>query len=219
MTAVKFTFDDDFENHSGSSLSQSKIEEMREAAFAEGVEAGRAEALGSLEQNCEALLQNVLTAAQNLTARQDEQVARMQKEAAQLAYSMVEKLAPAMVEKTPLAEIELLLNQCLKNSPLEPRLVIRVDEAILPSLQDKIDKMKRDSGYQGQVILISESMPHITDCRVEWANGGAERDFDNLLNTIKETVQHFIDAPETTTTSATSQIDPEAGIISETITT
>lgn len=215
MTAVKFTFDDDFESHSGRSLSESK----REEAFAEGVEAGRADALNSLEKDCEALLQNILTATQNLNMRQDEQVALMHKEAAKLTFAIIGKLAPAMVEKTPLAEIELLVEQCLKDSPLEPRLVIRVDDTILSSLQDKLEEMKRSSGYPGQVILISEPMAHVSDCRVEWANGGAERDFDSLMSAIETTIQHFIEAPETTTTSATSQIDPEAGTISETITT
>ena len=219
MSAIKFTFDDDFETGNGTTVSQNKIEEMREAAFAEGVEAGRVEALSSLEQSSDALLQNILLATQNLEQRQTEQVALMHKETAKLAYAIIEKLAPAVVDKTPLAEIELLVNQCLKNSPLEPRLVIRADEAILTSLQDKLEDMKRNSGFAGQVILISEPMPHISDCKVEWANGGAERDFNNLMSTIETTIQHFIDAPETVITSASGQIDPSAGTISETITT
>lgn len=219
MTAVKFTFEDDFESHVSGGMSQTKMEKMREELFAEGVEAGRAEALNTLEQNCNDLLQNILTATQNLAARQDEQVALMHKETAKLALAIIKKLAPAMADKTPLAEIELLVSQCLKNSPLEPRLVIRVDDAILTNLQDRLEEMKRVSGYAGQVILISETMPHISDCRVEWANGGVERDFDELMNTIENTIQHFIDAPETTNKSATSQFDTDAGTISETITT
>lgn len=218
MSAIKFTFDDDFENDTGGSLSQSKMEEIRAAAFNQGQEAGRIEALDSLEQNCNDLLENILTAAQNLAARQDEQIALMNKETAKLAFSIIEKLAPALVVKTPLAEIELLVNQCLKNSPLEPRLVIRVDEGILPGLQDKLDDMKRTHGFPGQVILISSPMAHISDCRVEWANGGVDRDFDSLMETIKNTIQLFINAPEETNISATGGIDQEKGILSETIT-
>ncbi|MBL4894029.1 MAG: hypothetical protein JKY59_04035 [Emcibacter sp.] len=196
MTAVRFTFDDDFDNSGGGSLSQKKMEDLRATIFAEGQEAGRTEILDGLQQNCENLLQNIFTAAQTLTARQDEQVALMHKETAKLAYAIIEKLAPAMVEKTPLTEIEVLVEQCLRNSPLEPRLVIRVDDTILPTLQAKLEEMQAASGYQGQVILISEAMAHISDCRVEWANGGVGRDFTSLLSTIENTVQLFIDAPE-----------------------
>lgn len=218
MTAVRFTFEDDFDNSSTGGLSQKKLEDMRSAIFAEGQEAGRAEILDGLQQSCENLMQNIFTATQNLTARQDEQVAMMHKEAAKLAFAIIEKLAPAMVEKTPLVEIELLVEQCLKNSPLEPRLVIRVDESILTTLQGKLEDMQTASGYAGQVILISETMAHISDCRVEWANGGAERDFSSLMTTIENTVQLFIDAPENINPSATSQNDSDAGTISESIT-
>ncbi len=218
MGAIRFTFDDDFQSDAGGSLSRKKLDEIHAAAFAEGREAGRAEALNSLEQSCEALLQNVLTGAQNLQARQDEQVALMHKEAAKLAFTIVGKLAPALVHQAPLTEIELLVNQCLKNNPMEPRLVIRVDDAILPTMEEKLDKIKRASGYHGQVVLISEPMAHISDCRVEWANGGAERDFNNLMSTIEETIQHFIEAPETANPASDGQIFPESGILSETIT-
>ncbi len=223
MTAVKFTFDDDFESDSGGPSSHRKLEDIQNTAFEQGLEAGRTEILAGLEQNCENLLQNIFTAAGNLQARQEEQVSLMHKEAAQLAYAIIEKLAPAVVEQTPLAEIELLVNQCLKNSPLEPRLVIRVDDAILPLLQGKMDKMKLASGYQGQIVLINEPMSHVSDCRVEWANGGVERDFNSLTKTIENTIKLFIDAPEQAPAApnqkqGVSEIDPKTGTISETIT-
>jgi len=230
MSAVKFTFDNDFESQSGGPLSRNKMAEIQEAAYAEGQDAGRTEILDGLEQSCDMLLQNIAAAAESLTTRQEEQMSLMHKETAQLAYAIIEKLAPAVVEQTPLAEIELLVNQCLKNSPLEPRLVIRVDDSILPLLQSKLDKMKLASSFMGQVILISESMAHISDCRVEWANGGAERDFNGLKKTIESTIQLFIDAPGDAALTGndpdkqqeqqqrTSHMDPKAGTISQTIT-
>jgi len=223
MTAVKFTFNDDFENDAGGNLSHSKLKDIQNAAFEKGLESGREEILSSLEQSCTELLQNIFTAAENLQSRQKEQVALMHKEAAQLAYAIIEKLAPAVVEQTPLPEIELLVQQCLKNSPLEPRLVIRVDDAILPALQEKIGKMQQASGFQGQIVLINEPMAHISDCRVEWANGGVERDFNSLKNTIENTIKLFIDAPDQPAsdpnqTQGISGIDSKTGTISETIT-
>lgn len=218
MTAVKFTFDDDFDGH-GSSMSQRKLEDMRREAY----DAGRAEALAGLEQNCEVMLRNLASAAQTLTTRHHEQITLMNKETAKLAYSIIEKLAPATAANTPLSEIELLVENCLKNSPLEPRLVIRVDDGLLPLLQDKIKDLQKNSEYPGQIVLIAEQMTHVSDCRVEWANGGVERDFDALMKTIGETVQMFIDAPETVNNGdknrAGSDINPQEGTFSQTVTT
>lgn len=218
MTAVKFTFDDDFEGETNGTLRKDKLEDIRDAAYAEGLEAGRTEIMNSLEQSCTQLMQNISVATENLHMRQDEQISLMNKESAKLAHAIIEKLAPALVNQTPLAEIELLVQQCLKNSPLEPRLVIRIDEAILPALEEKIDGLKQENGFPGKVILISEPMANISDCRVEWANGGAERNFDKLLETIESTLQLFIEAPEETANHSENQINPEAGTISETIT-
>lgn len=218
MTAVKYTFDNDFDSNSTRNSSQKKLDDMKEETFEQGLNSGRQEAYDSIENSCQSLLQNILAAGQKLADRQDEQVVMMNKETARLAYAIVEKLAPALVERTPLAEIELLVDQCLRNSPLEPRLVIRVDEAILPTLQEKLNEMKLASSYPGKIVLLSEPMSHISNCRVEWANGGVERDFSNLMRDVEDTVKLFIDSSETGNISENSHSDPETGTISETIT-
>ncbi|WP_321394036.1 FliH/SctL family protein [Emcibacter sp.] len=194
MTAVKFTFDNNFEDEYGP-RSKAKIEELENAAYQRGLAEGKQEILDGIEQHTQFLLQNILAAIQILDGRHEEQLAMMHKEAAILAHSIVSKLAPALVANTPLQEIEALVSQCLKNSPLEPRIVVRVDENILPRLEKEIDRLKESSGYAGQIVLLAEPMRHISDCRVEWADGGADRDFDALKATIDRTVQLFIEAP------------------------
>ncbi|MCF8475233.1 MAG: hypothetical protein K9G26_11105 [Emcibacter sp.] len=219
MSAVKFTFNDDFDDDTGNRLKNNKLEENREAAFIEGVEAGRNEILNSLNQSCEVLLQNILTATQRLHERQEEQIALMHKEAAKLSLSIIRKLAPAIVENDPQSEVETLIRQCLKNSHIEPRLVIRADDNILTQLQEKLDEMKHTNGFFGQVVLISEQMNHISDCRVEWANGGAERDYNKLMSDIENTLQLFIESPENLHNVKNRDVNPEMGTISETIVT
>ncbi|MFC7048666.1 hypothetical protein [Emcibacter nanhaiensis] len=194
MTAVKYTFDNNFEDEYGP-RSKAKIEELENAAYQRGLAEGREEILNGIEQQVQFLLQNLVAAMQTLTTRHEEQLSMMHKEAAILAHSIIGKLAPALVANTPLQEIEALVVQCLKNSPLEPRIVIRVDDRILPHLEREITRLKESTGYAGQIVLLAEPMRHISDCKVEWADGGAERDFDALKATIDRTVQLFIEAP------------------------
>jgi len=219
MSAVKYTFDNDFDSGSSSSSSPNKLEVIRDEALTQGQEIGRAEALNGIEQSCDNLLHNILTAAGSLSQRQDELTSIMNKESAKLAFAIISKLAPASIKKNPLPEIELLIQECLKNSPLEPRLVIRVDDSLLSLLQEKIEPMRLSSGYPGQIVLLGEPMNHISDCRVEWANGGAERDFIALMGDIETAVQHFITAPEIPPESENSHNDAETGTLSETIIT
>jgi len=197
MTAIKYTFDNDFDNSGagGTNLSADKLEEVKAECYRQGVEAGKAEALSSIEQNSEYLLQNITGGIQNLQGQHDEYLSMMHRETANLARIIIRKFAPALLKKNPLDEIDLLVEQCLKNSPLEPRLVVRIDEEILPLLEEKIDKIKLSNSYAGQIVLIGEQMNNISDCRVEWADGGADRDFDTLMATIDTILDSFINAP------------------------
>jgi len=207
MESVKFTFDDDFSGDSPGSSHSNKMQRLSDDAFVDGKEQGYAEALQSIEKSCEAILEEIKQSATLIVSRHEEQVIAMEKTATALVLTIIQKLAPAIVAETPLKEIEHLVQECLRNNPLEPRLVIRIDEKILPLLRKKIDQIQTASDYRGQIVLISEEMANISDCRVEWIDGGAERDFEGLMKSIEETVQIFIEAPVVTENSNEDQND------------
>lgn len=195
MESVKYTFDNDFSDN-GSGLSYSnKMQKLHDEAFEEGKVQGTEEAQQSIEKSCEMILENVKNSLDVMIARHDEQIMSMEKNATILVMTIIRKLAPAIITETPLKEIEALVQECMKNNPLEPRMVIRVDEKMLPLLRRKIDTLQTTSDYHGQVVLISEPMTNISDCRVEWIDGGAERDFEGLMNSIEETVNKFLESP------------------------
>ncbi|HPF46695.1 MAG: hypothetical protein KDF58_09835 [Alphaproteobacteria bacterium] len=198
MESVKFTFDDDFSADAASGGYSSKMQSARDEAFVQGKEQGYSESLGSIEKSCEIILEDIRSSFSTLLARHEEQVAAMEKSATALVLTIIQKLAPAIVSDKPIREIENLVEECLRNNPTEPRMVIRVDEKMLPLLRKKIDAIKTSSDYNGQIVLISDTMSNISDCKVEWIDGGAERDFDGLMKSIEEAVQIFIDAPSTT---------------------
>lgn len=195
MESVKYTFDNDFSGDGSGQTYSSKMQKMQDEAFEEGKIQGAADAQQSIEKNCELILENVNNSLESVMARHDEQVASMEKNATTLVMAIVRKLAPAIVAETPLKEIESLVQECMRNNPLEPRMVIRVDEQMLPLLRRKIDTLQTTCDYHGQIVLISEPMTNISDCRVEWIDGGAERDFEGLMKSIEETVNIFLNAP------------------------
>lgn len=197
MESEKFTFDNDFSSDIAGGTYSDKMQKLNDDAFTEGKEQGYAEAQQTLEKNCEVILEDVKGALNVLVSRHEEQIVELEKNATALVLTIIQKLAPAIVADKPLMEIEHLVLECLRNNPTEPRMVIRVDEQMLPLLRQKIDVIQAASDYRGQIVLISETMTNISDCRVEWVDGGAERNFDNVIKSIEETVQVFIDAPVT----------------------
>jgi len=195
METVKFTFEEDFSTETAGGTYSKKMQQLSDDAFLQGKEEGFAEAINAIEKNCELILNDIQQAVSVIMSRHEEQIATMEKQATSMVLAIVKKLAPAMVKEKPLEEIETLVHECMRNNPNEPRLVIRVDEQILPHLRRKIETIQTASDYNGQVVLVSEQMDNISDCRVEWLDGGAERDFNSLMSTIEEMVQKFIDAP------------------------
>lgn len=195
MNSVKFTFDDDFSEDADSGSYSKKIQRINDDAYLKGKEEGYSEALGSIDKNCEILLENISRSMMEIINSHEEQIILMEKNATSLVLAIIRKLAPAIVNDMPLKEIENLVSQCLSNNPLEPRVVIRIHEQILPLLRKKIDSIQAMSDYSGQIVLISEEMANMSDCRVEWTDGGAERDYESLMQSIEEMVQVFIDAP------------------------
>jgi len=197
MEKVKFTFDDDFSEESLAGTYSGKLQKVSDDSFEQGKEQGYAESLQSMEKNGELLLENIKNSAATILERHEDQVLAMEKNATMLVLSIIKKLAPAMVQSRPMDEIEHLVQECLKNNPLEPRIVIRLDDKMLPLLRKKIETLQAASDYNGQIVLISEEMSSISDCRVEWADGGAERDFERVMKSIDEVVQTYIDAAST----------------------
>jgi len=111
-----------------------------------------------------------------------------------LALAIVRKLHPALVERQGMAEIEAVLNQCLESLKQEPRLVAYVHSARLDALQERLAQLSASSGFEGRVVLIGDDEMGQSDCRVEWADGGVEREAGRIWRAIEETLTRYVAA-------------------------
>ncbi|MBU6475581.1 MAG: hypothetical protein KGQ70_06420, partial [Alphaproteobacteria bacterium] len=102
-----------------------------------------------------------------------------------LAMRVVGKLLPGFSQQYALPEIERVIMQAIEARRDEPRLAITVPSAHLETLKDRVDALTAGKAYAGKVILIADDALAATDCRVEWADGGAERLFERLFSQIE----------------------------------
>lgn len=203
MTAVKFTFGEDFSDDVENTVRDPKViaeqeqEQALQKAFAEGEVAGQANALESIEQHCSQLVQNLVIQAEAIESRHNLQADMMHKQAAILAHAITSKLAPALVESTPLDEIELLVKQSIQSNPLESKFIIHVDPRVKGQLEQHLEKVTSQTGFAGKFVILEQEMTNLSDCHIEWTDGGAERNLEALMNTIEGTIKLFVDAPIT----------------------
>jgi flagellar assembly protein FliH len=110
----------------------------------------------------------------------------------ELALAIVRKLHPALVECQGLAEIEAVLGQCLESLKQEPRLVAYVHSARLDALQERREQLSASKGFEGRVVLIGDDEMGQSDCRVEWADGGVEREAGRIWRSIEEVLTRYV---------------------------
>lgn len=108
--------------------------------------------------------------------------------AAALAISVVKKLLPRFAAENGAAEIEALVEDCVPHILNEPRLILRVSPMHTEAIRHRIEMLARDRGFEGTVVVMEDETIGAADCRLEWNNGGAERDVASLFQRIEDIV-------------------------------
>jgi flagellar assembly protein FliH len=123
-------------------------------------------------------------------------LAEIEREAAGLAAAVLARFAPSLARRTALDDIAALVSRTLVEATEEPRLVLRVPDALFEPVRARIAPLAEHSGYAGKLVILADDALGPADARIEWADGGAERDMARLARDIDAAVQRLIDAPE-----------------------
>ena len=199
--------------------SEEELAAARDAARMDGWNAGFAageeQTRNHAEEALTAATTRVAAGLETLLARAGEAEGRRDREALTTAVRLVEKLFPALAEREGLNEVEALLSETLHRLHEEPRVVVRVADALLDPLRHRMDAIGAQAGYPGKTILLTDDTIPEGDVRVEWADGGAERDTDRLWREVGEMLARATGAPQAERPSGADRMrapqDAEAG--------
>jgi flagellar assembly protein FliH len=170
------------------------LEAARAEAFEEGMAAGRQMAEVRAAERVADEAGRLVGEARRLMAALESERQGLEREAIDLAVTVAKKLAAALVAREPLAEIRALAAECLGPLRKAPHLVVRLREADVDALKPEIDRMAREAGCEGRIILIGEPDIRRGDCRIEWADGGIVRDSEALSAMVDAAVGRYVAA-------------------------
>jgi len=179
---------------------EEQLEAAREQARAEGHQAGLAQARTEIEQMVANTLASVAASLTGLIGRYEQDFADVRRDAAEMSLAVARKLAPALIARQPSAEIEALVDECLTDLREEPRVVVRASELVVDALKPRIEEIATRGAFSHRVILLPDDGLQGADCRVEWADGGVERDLETLDRQIGEAVTRYVRAGATRAT-------------------
>ena len=204
-TPQKFLFEHSFDNveqpHALSRtpppeplVSRAEFEAGRIAAFAEGRKSGLAEATRSAEARTAAALSALATDIKAVLELREQCAADVERRAIETMRAITRKAVPALCLKDPLTEVAAIVDACLHEAFEEPRIVLRVVDALFEPLQQRLEAITAAAGYAGKIVLLADSTLGPGDVRVEWAEGGAERDVPRLVCDIDAALARALDA-------------------------
>jgi len=176
-------------------FTEAELNAACESAFAQGREAGSREVESSREQLIARATAAIAEGLQAVTTLNADLERRMTHWALQSALGMVQKLFPELVRRHGQSEIEAMVVNTLQDVEDEPRVVVRMPAAMIETMQPVVAEICRQAGFVGRLLLIEDEAIAMGDCRVEWAEGGIERQAQRLWTDIEQRVARMLAHP------------------------
>jgi flagellar assembly protein FliH len=197
---VKFLFDDEF-GDGRSRGARTRVTPAEHAvavkeAEAEGYRRGFAEAsaesLAKIEHRTALATERVAQAMGEISAGLRTLEARLEAEAVEVALAVARQLAPGLIAREPVAEIERLVSGILAQVRSAPHVVVRLASDLVQSASARLMKLAEARGYAARLVLLPEPGLAADDCRIEWADGGVIRERAAIEARINEAVARYL---------------------------
>ena len=196
---AKFLFDMDFgapdktrERPATPSEIAQKIASAEARAHSDGFEAGQREAKAESDRRSALALEEIGIAIKGIAARFSGIETRMETEAVDVAVAVARKLCSALIAAEPLGEITGLVGECFSHLVATPHLVVRINDSLYDVARERIERLAKQSGFEGRLVILAE--PEIVggDCKIEWADGGVVLERAAIEAKINELVGRYV---------------------------
>jgi flagellar assembly protein FliH len=195
---AKFLFDMDFsapdkrERAATPSEIAQKIASAEARAYRDGYDAALREARVESDRRSALALEEIGIAMKGIAARYTTIETRMETEAVDVAIAVARKLCGELIAREPLGEITALVSDCFAQLVSTPHLVVRINDSLYEAAHERIDRLAKQSGFAGRLVILAEPEIESGDCRIEWADGGVVLERAAIEAKINELVGRYV---------------------------
>ena len=177
---------------------ETAFEEGRRKGFAEGQEAGGIQ----IAQAVEMLTQTL----PNVSAEQARANDQIMTDSLKLVMATLRRALPAMAETHAFDEVSKVVADLIPHLLDEPRIIVRVALPLVETMRERLEQVAHSTGFEGRVVVQDDARMGPGDCKVEWADGGAERDLSRLIAEMDQIVERALASmPVNTDTAADAE--------------
>jgi len=194
----KFLFDTEFDKKAAPvakpvrrNFTAAEVEAEKAKAFADGHAAGVAETQKEVASRTAAAFNAIAAHCAKLVAQIDAQQATATKGAIDAAVAIARKLLPAVARREGMSEIEGLVSECLGRMHDAPKIIVKLNEMHVEPFRQRIDAVAAATGFSGRVAVVADPALGQDDARVEWSDGGVERNTAQIWQEIEAAIQRY----------------------------
>lgn len=196
----KFLFDTSFDGPAAKAppkpvrrnFTAAEVEAEKAKAFADGHAAGINDTANEAAQRTAASLEAISARLGEILRQADKSRETSLRTAVAAATAMTRKLLPALARREAINEIEELVRDCLGRMHDEPKIVLRLHESLVETFRARIDATAEAAGFSGRVVVVADPKQSPADARVEWADGGVERNTQQVWQEIEAIIERFV---------------------------
>jgi flagellar assembly protein FliH len=85
--------------------------------------------------------------------------------------------------------------------------VVRINASLYETARERIERLAKQSGFAGRLVILAEPEIETGDCRIEWADGGVVLERAAIEAKISELVGRYMASRGQTKATAT-RIEP-----------
>jgi len=196
---AKFMFDMDFSAPDRTREKSATAAEIAQTvaaaearAYRDGYDAGQREAKAESDRRAALALEEIKISVQGIAARYAGVETRMETEAVDVAVAVARKLCGELVAAEPLGEIVGLIKDCFSHLVATPHLVVRINEQLYEGARERFERIAKQSGFEGRLVILAEPDIATGDCRIEWADGGVVLERAAIEIKINELVGRYM---------------------------
>jgi flagellar assembly protein FliH len=170
------------------SFSQEELDAARHLGLLEGRNAGEMDAMQRIERRLADTVERLSHDLETLAGAQQEAFARIERQATELSVAVVRKLFPALVARSGTEEIAALVTDALELALEQPKLTLRCAPDMAAALEPILAQAAARSGFEGRLNVRDDPALGETDCRIEWNDGGLDRDAGRVMAEVDAAV-------------------------------
>ena len=193
--AAKFLFDEDFACGENPTMTVIEAERRRadaeSVAYRNGFAAGQEQAHAQANERIAAALAVIADGLSRIERALSGIEARLETEAVEVAVAVGEKLSAELIAREPFAEISALAADCFRQLVATPHIAVRIGPDIYDEARHKLEEIARLHGFEGRLTVLADANLLAGDCRIEWAEGGVDRDRAAESAAIEDVVARY----------------------------